>query len=641
MGGKQSLQSGSEMICPKCPLTPIISLSLNSESVLTCEYRCPFMHFGHIPFEDITKDKENKHGVFCDRCDSQKNADIEEEKESKEGKEKKQKEKKEEKQKKDKKNIIEEELLYCGTCKQFICQKCRSSHEKEKESHKTLVEKSKIRYTCLEHGENYSGFCFTCLISVCKNCKRHNNHHTKKFEDFYPEKEFLDKYKYYMDDYDNYISSFRRHKGMNKEHFNRFKERNSLLLNLCKYLKSNFEENKKKNTLNGEIIINYLNVVNFNYKSETYDTNEAFVKYCKTHLILANKPISDICTFSKTKADFNISKLDLEEFIRPESKEIPPKYFKYSPIGKHIVYCSGPCVYFLSTTKEKNENKGFKIRFDKHITSFNIINKNILCICCDKIYFYLLSKNAPFYNEYKDLPTLEIFTDPAQEIEGDIDNNMVVRTNKELLVINDKKKKGKYEIVARTGLENINRSIKEKREVPDDSRRYYYYYNNENRTKIIEVDVMYVTKLKSVFDNYIVTIEKGKITTRQINDLKVIKTIYKNNTDCLVFNGNVIAPDGKNILFYTLPNLENVSCLSVSDDILSLNIINRRTFIVIQSKYIEQFEANTWKRLWREISFGDIVKSFSDLLVIGAYKELFLFSKEKNIIYKAIPKIEK
>ena len=108
-----------------------------------------------------------------------------------------------------------------------------------------------------------------------------------------------------------------------------------------------------------------------------------------------------------------------------------------------------------------------------------------------------------------------------------------------------------------------------------------------------------------------------------------------------MFNGNVIAPDGKNILFYTLPNLENVSCLSLSDNILSLNIINRRTFIVIQSKYIEQFEANTWKRLWREISFGDIVKSFSDLLVIGAYKELFLFSKEKNIIYKAIPKIEK
>ena len=90
MGGKQSLQTGTEMICPKCPLTPIISLSINSESVLICEYRCPFMHFGHIPLEDITKDKENKHGVFCDRCSSQKSEDNKE----KEGKEEKQKEKK-------------------------------------------------------------------------------------------------------------------------------------------------------------------------------------------------------------------------------------------------------------------------------------------------------------------------------------------------------------------------------------------------------------------------------------------------------------------------------------------------------------------------------------------------------------------
>ena len=60
MGGKQSFQPGYEMLCPKCPLTPIISLSLNTEGILTCEYRCPFMHFGHVPFEEIGKDKENK-----------------------------------------------------------------------------------------------------------------------------------------------------------------------------------------------------------------------------------------------------------------------------------------------------------------------------------------------------------------------------------------------------------------------------------------------------------------------------------------------------------------------------------------------------------------------------------------------------
>ena len=619
MGGKESIHSGEEMICPKCPLTPIISLSLTAEGNLVCEYRCPFMHFGQIPFDDITKDKEKKHGVFCDRCQSQENSD-------KEGNEKE-------------KNVIEDDLLYCGTCKQFICQKCRPSHDKEKERHKILIPKSQIRYTCLEHGERYSGFCFTCLISVCKSCKRHNKHRSKNFPEFFPEKEFLDKNSYYMNDYNNYIKSFKRHKGMNKEHFNKFKARNILLLNLCKYLKTNFEENKKRNTLNGEIIINYLNVVNFNYKSEIYDKSEDFVNYCKTHLILLNKPISDICTFSKTKADFNICKVVLETFCSLESQELKPKYFKYSPIGNHIVYSIGPCVYFLSTTKEKKANKGFKIRLDNNIAFFNILNSNLLCICCNKIYFYLLSKNGPYYTEYKNLPVLDIFSSPPQEIFGDIDNNLVVRTKSELVVLNNKKKKDKYEIVARAELKDINEVVKEKKEVPDDEYKYHFY-ESFNRTKKIDVSVKYVTQLKALWDKYVVTIEKGKIVTRQMKDLKIIQDLYLRVIDCLVFNGNIIIPNGHDILFYSIPNLTKVSHLSVSDDIISLNIINKRTFIVLQNKYIEQFEANTWKRLWREINLGDI-KNFSDLLVIGAYKELFLYDGKTNKIYKAVPKIEK
>ncbi len=616
MGGKQSFQPGYEMLCPKCPLTPIISLSLNTEGILTCEYRCPFMHFGHVPFEEIGKDKENKHGVFCDRCQKQSQ------------------QKKEEKVKD--KNIIEGELLYCGTCKQFICQNCREEHAKEKESHVVLVPKSQIKYICLEHGERYTGYCFTCLISVCKKCQRHDKHRKKEFEEFYPGKDFSDNYKYYIDDYNNYLKSFKKSKGMNRNQFENFKKRNELLLNICNYLKTNFEENRRKNTLNGEIIINYLNVVNFNYKAENYDKQEDFTKYCKTHLILANKPISDICTFSKTKSDFNISKLDVELFNNIENKEQTPKYFKYSPVGKHIAYTIGPNLIFLSTTKENDENKGFKIRLDSNISSFNIINNNILCICCEKIYFYQLSKSGPYYTEYKNLPVLGFFDDFAQEIIGDIENNLVVRTKKELLVINDKKKKFNFEIVTRTELEDFNKTVTEEKVVPDNTG--YYYYGNRNRTKTIKIETTYVTILKALYDDYIVTIEKGKITTRKINDLKILKVLSSNKTDCLVYNGNVMVPEDNKIMFYTIPNLENVSKITVNDTIVSLNLINRRTFIVLEKKYIEQFEANTWKRLWRQIGFGEIIQNLSEVLIIGAYKELFLYSKELGAIYKAIAK---
>ena len=622
MGAKTSLITPDmEYICPKCPLTPIISICLNSEGNLACEYRCPFMHFGQIPFEQIFTDKEGKHGKYCDRCVKTKG-------------------------KSEETNIVKEELLYCGTCKEFICTECRPKHDEAKESHKTLVPKSKIRYTCLEHGKNFIGFCFTCLISICKDCKRHEKHCKKPFEDFYPDNDFLENYKYYTGDFSNYISSFKRSHGMNKDQFGKFKQRCQLLLDLAEYLKKNFEQKMQKNKLNGETLINYLNVVNFNFKAEKYDKVEEFVKYCKTHLILSNKPISDICTFSKTKSDYNISKLEMEEFSKlPHiEKDNPPEIFKYSPIGQHIVYSIGSSIHFLSTQKEGNENKGFKIRLDNEVSSFNIINQNILCVCCNKLYFYQLSKNGPYYSEYSALPVLDIFDTPVLEIIGDLEKDLVVRTKKHLLVVNDKKKKGNYEIVAKIDLEDINKIITEKKQVPDENanHNYYYYgYGNHNRTKTIEIHSRVRTSIKGIWEGFVVTIENGFIITRNLKDLSLVAKFNKyKNTDCLVFNGNVLTFNSKQILFYTIPSLTYASTINVNDDVLSLNVVNKKTFIVVEKKYFEQFEVNTWKRLWRQLSFGENLNKMEKILVIGAGKDLFLFQKEIYIIYKAILRVE-
>ena len=67
--------------------------------------------------------------------------------------------------------------------------------------------------------------------------------------------------------------------------------------------------------------------------------------------------------------------------------------------------------------------------------------------------------------------------------------------------------------------------------------------------------------------------------------------------------------------------------------ILSLNIVNNNTFIVVQKKYILQFETNTWKRLWqRFLPFKEFDNE--DLMVIGADKKLFLYDKKNNVIYE-------
>ena len=620
MGGKQN--KSIEIICPKCPLNPIISIFLNSEGILTCEYRCPFMHFGQIPFEDITKDIENKHGAFCDRCKSSK-----------------------ELQKKN--NLINDDLLYCGTCKQFICDNCRSDHDKEKESHKILVRKSILRHTCLEHGKNFIGYCFSCLISICSECKRHEKHCKKNFEEFYPDKEFIEKYDYYEKTFGDYLSCLKKQHGMNKEHFNNFIKRSKILLELANYLRKNFEEKCDKKQLNGEILINYLNVDIFNYKADNYEKTEDFVKYCKTHLILSNRPISDICTFSRTKSDYNISNLDIEEFKLIDTiAEKIPQYFKYSPIGGHIAYSLGSNIYFLSI--DNNKERQFKFEGNDEIIFFNIINYNILCVCY-KFYieFYQLSKNNPFYIPYEPLKKLAIFNSNVLQIIGNIEKDLVIRTKNELLVVNNKKNKQKYEIVARMDLEDINKSFTEVRNVQEESAKkikndYYYGYQSQPKMIKINVKLKTLTTIKAIWENYIVTIEKGFITIRNLNDLKEIKTLQSpTNVDCLVFNGNIITYENKDILFYSIPNLNKVSCLPTNDYILSLNIVNKKTFFVVLKKYVEQYEANTWKRLFRRISFGEDFINLENLLLIGAGKELFLFNKENRIIYKCVKKEDK
>ena len=621
MGGKQAkIPQNFEIICPKCPLNPIFSIFLNSEGILTCEYRCPFMHFGQMPFDDISKDESNNHGKYCDRCKKSK--------------------------KDEQKNIINNDLLYCGTCKQFICDNCRADHDKEKESHKILVPNSILRHTCLEHGKTFVGYCFSCLISVCPECNRHDKHCKKKFEEFYPDQDFIDKYKYYTSTFKDYLNSFKRHRGMNKEHFARFIKRSEILIEIAKYLKNNFEEKRVKGILNGEILINYLNVVLFDYKSDTYDKSEDFVRYCKTHLILANKPISDICTFSRTKSDYNISKLDIEEFKKIDCiPEKSPKYFKYSPMGGHIVYSLGSNIYFLSI--DNNKERQFKVEGNDEINFFNIINYNILCVCCSfKIKFYQLSKNNPFYVPYEHLKELDIFNHPVVEIIGNIEKDLVIRTKNELLVVNNKEKKENYVIVSKIDLEDINNSFTEQKSIPDENAKkykndYYYGYNNQPKMRKINVLSKVLTTIKAIWENYIVTIEKGFITTRNLNNLNLIKTLQNpKNVDCLVFNGNILVANDKEILFYSIPNLNKVSSISVTDYIVSLNIVNKKTFIVLEKKYFEQFEANTWKRLWRRLSFGENMENLEHSLLIGAGKELFLFNKENTMIYKTVLKIK-
>ena len=115
-----------------------------------------------------------------------------------------------------------------------------------------------------------------------------------------------------------------------------------------------------------------------------------------------------------------------------------------------------------------------------------------------------------------------------------------------------------------------------------------------------------------------------------------ISLLTEKEKDFIVFNGNILIPKKKEILFYNIPHLDNVSKLVLNDNILSINIVNPRTMIVVEVTYIEQLEVNTWKRLYNQINLQPN-KTLNNFRPIGAGKKLFFYSKSDNIIYNAFP----
>ena len=586
------ISSKREIICPFCPLTPIINIFISEDGILTSEFRCPNLHNGFIPFSDIFKNI-NKHGVFCSLCKKvTKEAEL------------------------TKKAIKEEELLYCGKCKKYICSKCRPEHDKEKETHKILLEKTKVNFTCLEHNKNFYAFCFDCLVDVCPNCTRHENHTFKSFDILLKDFSYY-LYKHYLDNYNLYIKTVKKLAKLNPELFEVFKKRNKILFVFSKYLYEHMEYKKTLNQLNGEIIINLFNVLDYDYEipEKVRQNKEDFENYCKNHLILKYKPINFICSFSKNKQDFNITKLELIEYYSLKLIEEKPQYFKYSPIGDLIIFSSDKIIYLLSPNNHQSNIS--QIIFEEKIISFNILNKNILSICTISflnfdIIFYKLIESYPYYEQDNSLPKIK---SPSNDINiqiiGNLNKCLITRTlGGTINLYLDIKYKGNFEIIATDKISN-------------------------NNAEIISYE------LKTIWKKYIIIKNNENIVVRDLTkknlDILYNKKILEKENDFLVFNGNILVNKNKEILFYNIPYLEIVSKLVLDDDILSINIINPKTMIVVENNCIEQFEVNSWKKLWTQ---DNLIynKSVKDFRPIGAGKKLLFYNNKDNIIYYSFSK---
>jgi hypothetical protein len=375
------------------------------------------------------------------------------------------------------------------------------------------------------------------------------------------------------------------------------------------------------NQLNSQIIINLLNAIDQDYEApqDMRENKEKFEKYCKKHLILKYKPISFICTFSKNKQDFKISRTELTQYYKLESKVEHQIMFKYSPIGDLIIFALDCTLYLLSP--KNSEKKISKIGLPEKIYSFNILSKNILVICFknSEMNFYKLVEKYPYYEEDGTLPKVE---SPSEDIIvqliGSFNKHLVSRSlGGKIHLHSDAKKKGYFEIV---GSDNIK-------------------FSSKAGNDLYELKAIWKKYVICKDSDYIVVRDLSRPKLGVINKEKLLseKEIDK---DFIFFNGNILVPKKKEILFYNVPHLDNVSKLVLNDNILNINIVNPRTMIVVEVTYIEQLEVNTWKRLYNQINLQPN-KTLNNFKPIGAGKKLFFYSKSDNIIYNAFPdKIE-
>ena len=692
----QDVNIKTNIICQKCPLTPIINITSTKEGTIICEYRCPSFHMGLVKFEEMILKKNSKsrrYGCICQGC------------------------------KKEIENTLgQKKFKFCGYCKNFLCEECINVHKTLKSNH-IILDYSKINNSCLYHGNKYKFYCFTCLKSICTKCLGHKNHSFKTLTELEPNKEFFEKLNFYFNEVYNYFNCLENQKkeGFNIENYNKFKTKNIMLLNFVKDLYKTYLDKKGNETLNGEIIINLFNLSKFNFGMKGFfqDVN----KYFNTHLIIKDIPVSSMCSFTNTKASYKIG-------------ELTPVFFKDLNIDNNdsmivlrmdydlIAYNIGKILYFM----KEEEKVYFNIEVQDEIKYFFQLKDHIVCICSEEnLFFCKLMKIEPYIvscsvlmpdinnitqvygSVYKSLFIIDdeeyIYKlipkndGPNSDFDFSLQIENMVKIKQTIGLFNVNKLNGNQNEESEENDENSNNNynssdhsyssgneenenkdnsegnqsasasshnsnnimtlnkVKNKRSEFHNSNNYNSDSQNENSSEEVELIVNKLimfeetrkseTKskrndsyiIKGIVYDYLVLKELEYITVRNESNLFINKKMELNlieGTDYLydfsIYNNHVLLPKKNNINFYTIPDFILVSKIQVNEKINSFLIPNKNMLLVIGDNSIEQFELNTWKRISKLMNENLLIFPNEKMKIIGNSNELYLF--ENGIILK-------
>ena len=85
-------------------------------------------------------------------------------------------------------------FFFCDKCDKIFCIECLKMHNENNKSH--IVNKINDKNTiCKHHNKKYIKFCLQCKLNLCELCDNHIDHYVENFEDIYPLKDDIDKFK--------------------------------------------------------------------------------------------------------------------------------------------------------------------------------------------------------------------------------------------------------------------------------------------------------------------------------------------------------------------------------------------------------------------------------------------------------------
>lgn len=454
------------------------------------------------------------------------------------------------------------EFFVCDKCDKIFCIKCLKTHNKNNKFH-IVNNISDINTICKHHNKKYIKFCLKCKLNLCELCENHTGHYIENFEDVYPLKDEIDKFK-------KTINQIIEKKGKNN-----FIEILLLFINSFSKIKTNYYYiNNINNIIHKTISIDELKKNDNNIKN--YEDRTDMAGICITVPIEPDKPDIKYIEDYQKRNDINnienkvlIKVLELKLYSIWCMKKLNDIIINSGKKLELIAMGGSDCKIILINTvtfkihQNIIENKGTVYSLEQYKDDPNYLYSSS---SMGNINIYKLNESY----KYDLIQTLE----KSQDKKGGEINKVIILSNK-LLVSGD------------------HRSItiwSEKN--PDKNKRYYEdlfeIIINRDTCHLIEVNPsIFVATQYSSMGYFQVYINDGK-TFPLKGELKNVKSHGSSSNGLSLINDNLVCSSSSEGILYII-SVEPIQVIqkikNKENNLIYYNYITKNNYLYFTERY--------------------------------------------------------